>query len=226
VEGLGCGVDGLRKEVTMDKILKKQLAALNYIEPEELGRNIMSTVIGILQKPETVSHLSDKEKNVFLEKHQAGFLAFMYKYFSGSRATVTVCVTELQDFDCVIKGVMEEGDIVYKRVQLKQLANHEKSKNLQAIIDKLKSQYPTSSDLVVAIWINRDINLEFERLDFNGLNIQQLWLFGDSILGELTLDGGSVSELVSGLRWAAVMKDGERTVWPVRFKPMSRLCTH
>jgi hypothetical protein len=208
----------------MDKILERQVSALvngidPYITPEELGRAIMPVVVRILQKPETVSYLSDGEKNWYLQRHQAGFLAYMMKHFACDRSVITVRFLELQDFDCVIREVTDGGAIIYMPVQLKQLANHEKSKNLQVVIDQLKSQYPRSSDLVVAIWINRDINLEFNNLDFRGLYIEQLWFFGDSIIGELTLDGGRVSDLVSGRRLAAVMKDGKRTVSPVRFKP-------
>ena len=210
----------------MDKILERQLSApVNgvdpYISPEEFGEAIMPVVVRILQKPETVSHLSDAQKNWYLQRHQAGFLAYMLKHLAGGRAIIRVRFVEDQDFDCVMRAVMKTGDIVYKRVQLKQLANHEKSKSLQEIIKQLKSHYPTSSDLVVAIWLNRDISnfdLEFEHLDFAGLNIEQLWFFGDSVSGELTLDGGLISNLLSGWRYAARIKNRQRAVCRVQFK--------
>src|ERR1035438_3157099 len=116
----------------------------------------------------------------------------MMKCLAGDRATITVRFVEYQDFDCVIRAVIEGHAPIYKRVQLKQFASHEQSENLQVLIDKLKSKYPTSSDLAVAIWVNRDINLEFENLDFRGLRLDQLWFFGVSTLGDLRLDGGPV----------------------------------
>jgi hypothetical protein len=210
----------------MDKILARQLSALvnsvdPYIDPEELGQAIMPVVVGLFQNAQTVSHLSDAQKNWYLERHQAGLLAYMMKCFADARAIITVRFVEDQDFDCVIRAVIEGYAPIHKRIQLKQLASHEQSKSLQALIDGLKSKYPTSSDLVVAIWINRDTNLEFENLDFRGLKLEQLWFFGVSALGDLTLEGGLVSDLVSGLRWTAIMyNDKRREVRPVKFKPV------
>ena len=83
--------------------------------------------------------------------------------------------------------------MAYKPVQLKQLPSQETNSGatLQGLIDGLKRRHPTSTDLIVGVWINREVNLAFEELDFTGLHIEQLWLFGDAICGELTLDRGS-----------------------------------
>jgi hypothetical protein len=127
----------------MDKILERELDRLTYVDPEELGRVIGPMFLNILHKSEATSHLSSREKNDCQEKYQAALIASLYKYSSRLRATVTVCVTAHlkrfrdEDFDCVIKAEMATGN-VFKRVQLKQLANHEKGKNLQEIIEKLK----------------------------------------------------------------------------------------
>lgn len=204
----------------MNPILKRRLASLNYEDPETILRRLMPTIVGILQKPETVSHLSAKQKNKLLEEHQAAFLAFMMKHIAGCQARVTVCVKELDDFDCTIKGEIG-SDTVYKPVQLKQLPSRQVNREieLQGIINKLKTQYPTSSDLVVAIWINRDIKLDFRLLRFDGLKIEQLWFFGDSVTGNTTLDGGVVADLISGVRWSGLMRNGIPTVRRIRFKP-------
>jgi hypothetical protein len=205
----------------VDPILHRQLASLTYVEPEQLLRSIMPLVIAILQKPQTVTHLAPRQKKEYLEKHQAAFLTFMWKHIAGPLAKVTVCVKEAVDFDCVIKGVMASGETVYKPVQLKQLPSHEVNPNadLQATIDRLKKQYASSTDLVVGIWLNRDINLDFARLDFSGLRIEQLWFFGDSVSGELALDGGVVADLISGVRWSGVMVGGVPAGRLLRFKP-------
>ena len=207
----------------VDPIRHRQLAALTYVEPEELLRRIGPLVVAILQKPETVTHLTPRQKKQHLEQHQAAFLTFMWKHIAGPLAKVTVCVKEADDFDCVIKGVMASGETVYKPVQLKQLPSHavNPSADLQTTIDRLKKKYASSTDLVVGIWINRDINLDFARLDFNGLRIEQLWFFGDSVSGKVTLDGGAVTDLISGGGWSSAMVGGVPTVWPLRFKPKS-----
>jgi hypothetical protein len=205
----------------VDPILYRQLASLTYVEPEELLRSIMPLVVATLQKPETVTHLTPRQKKEYLEKHQAAFLAFMWKHIAAPLAEVTVCVKEAVDFDCVIKGVMASGETVYKPVQLKQLPSHEVNLNadLQTTIDRLKKKYASSTDLVVGIWLNRDINLDFARLDFSGLRIEQLWLFGDSVSGEITLDGGVVADLISRVRWSGVMMGGAPTIRRLRFRP-------
>lgn len=207
----------------MNPILKRQLAALNYQDPEDILRLLMPTVVGILQKPETVAHLSQRQKNHFLEEHQAAFLAFMVKHIAGRHARITVCVEELDDFDCVIKGEIG-NETVYKPVQLKHLPSHEVNDaiELQSFIDKLKIKFSTSSELVLAIWINRDIKLDFRLLRFDGLKIEQLWFFGDAVTGEITLDGGVISDLISGIRWSGLTKGGIPTVRPIRFKPKSK----
>jgi uncharacterized iron-regulated protein len=123
----------------VNPILKRRLASLTYEEPEAMLQRLMPIVVGILQKPETVSHLSAKQKNDSLEEYQAAFLAFMMKHIAGRHAKVTVCVKELDDFDCIIKGEIGD-DIVYKPVQLKQLPNHKVNNavELQEIIDKIR----------------------------------------------------------------------------------------
>lgn len=206
----------------VDPILHRQLASLTYVEPESLLRDIMPLVVAILQKPETVTHLTPRQKKAYLEQHQAAFLTYVWKRIAGPLAEVTVCVMEALDFDCVMKGVMASGETVYKPVQLKQLPSYEVNPkaDLQTTIDRLKKQYATSADLVVGIWINRDVKVDFARLDFSGLRIEQLWLFGDSVSGPITLDGGVVADLISGVRWSGVMVGGVPTVRQFRFKPI------
>jgi len=88
----------------MNAIQKRQLAKLDYIDPEELLRSVMPTMLRLLQQPETMKHLSGQLKKEFFEKHQAGFLAFMMKHIAGSQADVKVCMKEDEDFDCVIRA--------------------------------------------------------------------------------------------------------------------------
>ena len=204
----------------MDPILERRLAALEYVAPEDLLSEIGPSVIGILQNRGSVAHLASHKKGALLEKHQAGFLAFMVKHIAGPCAEVTVCFKEFDDFDCVLRALIGR-ETVYMPVQLKQLPGHEIDLDieLQALVDKLKKQYPVSPDLVVAIWINRNIHLNFAKLSFVGLPIKQLWFFGDSTSAEITLEGGLVSELLGGFYYRGEMKDGRAVVTGRRFKP-------
>lgn len=89
----------------MDAIFQRQVARLNYVDPEELLREIMPTVMAILRHPETVTHLSDREKGAFLQKHQAGFLALLTKrHAEGQSVEVKLAYQEIADFDCVLRS--------------------------------------------------------------------------------------------------------------------------
>jgi len=117
-----------------------------------------------------------------------------------------------------IKGL----ETVYKPVQLKQLPSHPVNNEvtLQAIIGKIKKKYPRSPDLTVCIWINRDTDLDLSQLNFQGLNIAQLWFTGDSQTGETTLEGGPVRDLISGFKWSGIIRNGKAQIpEQVRFRP-------
>jgi hypothetical protein len=205
----------------MDPIFKRQLARLEYMDPEVWLRKIMPTVEGILQRPETVKHLTAREKNAFLQKHQAGFLGLLVKRNTELLdVQISLAFGEIADSDCVLRAVDPIKGTAYKLVQLKQLPSHavNADAHLQALIDRLKGKYHDAANLIVAIWVNRDIKLRFEELDFTGLDIEQLWFFGDAVSGELTLDGGHVAHLISGARWASRLKGFDLQIRRVRFR--------
>ena len=214
----------MRKRI--DPILERRLAALRYSDPETLLHEVLPTIQAILQKPDLAKGISGKERKACLEKYQAAFLGFMMKHSMRSIAVVTVCVQEsnefdkIDDFDCVLKAVIHGGETAYKPVQLKQLPSHEVNARteIQTEIDKLQ-KYGSSPTLVVAFWINRDTKLDLGKLNFDNLKIEQLWFFGDSPRGDITLHGGTMPDLRSGICWAGRMENGKATVKPWRFKP-------
>ena len=208
----------------MNAIQQRQLARFNYINPEELLQSIMPSESGVLQKLEMVRQLKDqKQKQKHLEKYQAAYLALMLKHERISTAKITVCVEEVEeheDFDCVLRSVSKEKGTVYKLVQLKQLPPHEANDNIeiQRIIDKLK-RFAVSPDLLVAIWVNRDVKFNLSELNFEGLGIEQLWFFGDKPSGEITLHGESIANLIAGFFWRRVIKGGITEDERFRFNP-------
>ena len=85
---------------------------------------------------------------------------------------------EKSDYDYI--GAYEhEGAVLRFPIQLKQLVPDRlnPSTTLQNEIDKLK-KYSGSSDLVVAIHINRKVHVKPLDLDVSGLKIKEIWLFG------------------------------------------------
>lgn len=210
----------------MDAILQRKLAGLGeYENPKALLGKILPTVEAILKQTDQAKFLTDRQKKKYLEKYQAAFLAFMVGQSVGSRATVTVCTEEDDDFDCVIKAIEPDGKTVFRPFQLKQLPSHQVNQHveIQTEVDKLKKY---SSDLAVAFWINRDIKIELSQLRLAGLKIQQLWFFGDSQTGEVSLHGGNIRKLMSGLCFVGVMRNGKLRKRLQRFKPCEQIETN
>ena len=214
----------MRKQI--DPILKRRLASLRYSDPETLLQEVLPNIETILQKPDLAKYIPPKQRKDWLEKYQAAFLGFMMKHSMRSIAVVTVCVQEdnefdkRDDFDCVLKAVIQGGETAYKPVQLKQFPSHEVNARaeIQTEINKLQ-KYGSSSTLVVAFWINRDTKLDLGQFNFDHLTIEQLWFFGDSPRGDITLHGGTMPDLCSGICWAGRIENGKPVVRPWRFKP-------
>jgi len=157
----------------VNAIQRRQVRALHYLTPEELGYDIIPVAESIIENREAARHLTGKQRKEYLEKYQAALLAFMFKYGARSIADVTVCVLEDSDFDCILRLIHNGKDAVYKPVQLKQLVNHDQNDHVevQTEINKLK-KYNSSHDLFVSIWVNRDVAFDLSHLDFNGLRIE------------------------------------------------------
>ncbi len=209
----------------MDPILQRRLSKLEFQSPDLILGEILPDVAIILEKSAAGKTLRQRKKNDTLETYQAAFLGFMTRHMAKSLGKVTIAVTghspgmQDEEFDCVIKAELG-GDAVYRCVQLKQLPPIEVAPeiDLQGMINRFKKSFVFSPDLIVAIWINRDMRLEFETLDFSELQIGQLWLFGDSPSGAITLDGGIVADLQAGLRFQGFMQNGCPQMVPVRFR--------
>jgi hypothetical protein len=207
----------------MDPIFRRQLQRLDYVAPEQLLRGGEDLVTAILQGSETVRHLSHRERNTALEKHQAGFLGLLMKRQSESQGVeVEVAYSQIADYDCVVRALGAGREPAYKLIQLKQLPAEEVSPDasLQQIIDAA-GRYQDPENLVLGIWINRNIRLRFEDLDFRGLRVEQVYLFGDAITGELTLDGGQVSDLLLGRRWGCRLHGMVADTELVQFTPLN-----
>ena len=209
------------KSPNVNAILKRQLAGLGeYVDPKALLDEILPTIEQILKQTSQAKLLTDQQRNKYLEKFQAAFLAFMLKQASRNRAEITVCVKESVDFDCVLKAIELDGKIVFRPVQLKELPSHHQFTKIQEEIDKLEKYTP---GLAVAFWINRDIKFDLSELRFYRLKIQQLWFFGDSPTGEVTLHGGNIHQLISGYCIVGIMKDGKLRIRPKKFKPCGQI---
>jgi hypothetical protein len=197
----------------MNAIQKRQLAKLVYVAPEPLLEKNSSIVDEITRGSEAVRHFTGSQKKKYLEEYQAGFLAFMLKHILAKQMTglyveITVHTEEFEDCDCVIKRIVGGNPAEYRLVQLKQLPNHATNNQieLQTIIDGLQNKY---KDRIVAIWVNRDIQIDLSKLKLDGLTVEQLWFFGVSATEGITLHGGHIPDLKSGCWLVGKMVNGK-----------------
>lgn len=106
---------------------------------------------------------------------------FCYGMARVSGATIKFSDTERSDYDYIL-SVAHNGAYSFVPLQMKQLVPESVNSGttLQCEINKLKRKYVVSSDLVVAIHVNRLGFTVIEDLDLSNLKIGELWLFGVS----------------------------------------------
>ncbi len=196
----------------MDAISYRRFASLEYVDPENLLKELLPTIELIQQ-----GAFNGGQRKAIVEKYQAALFAYILGQNNRFRPVISVCIKEDDDFDCVIKAVEPDGHTVFRPVQLKEFSNRNpKGSKIQAEIDKLKKY---SSGLSVVFWVNRDVKIDLSKLDFSDLKIQQLWFMGDSSSGEVTLHGGLIRDLISGLCRAKLLKEGKIQTLKRRFRP-------
>lgn len=207
----------------MDRILERTLKALSYQDPQKLLNEVMPAGKETnKQNFESTRGGSALEKRQS-EEYQAALFASIMKLTADGEMKVSVCVTESADYDCILKLELD-GITRYKQIQLKQLPPSTVNEKvlIQDIIETIKAKYRTSPELGVVMWINRDVSFDFKDLNFEGMGVEQFWIFGVSLLDSITLDGGIIADLVSGIRWTGNIKDGQPSIRSQRFRPATK----
>lgn len=181
------------KVLFVDAILKRQLAARQYVPPAELLKTVR-----------------DASGN-YTEAFQAGFVADMVQQMGGTGARVRVSLGEVQDADAVLMldrpTVSLAGETpAFKLLQLKEFSPR-CSRPFQEFLDELKLKYPKSPDLMLAIHVNQDTPIELGKLDFTGFGVEQVHLFGSDGVNP-TMHGGPVADWIRGVIWEGCLRDG------------------
>lgn len=203
----------------MNAVQRRQLGKLCYVEPDLLLQSVAATVLQVLENHKATRKLTGQQRNVLLEKHHAACLGIVMRQMTNLCAEITVCVKEDEDYDCILKAVEHDsGTVVYRPVQLKMLPSRSvhASIGVQAEIDKLEKYEP---DVMISFWINRDVKIEYHKLRFDKLRIQQLWFIGVLPSGETLLHGGIMQDWKSGRVHAAVIKNGKARLSHFVFNP-------
>lgn len=151
--------------------------------------------------PYKVASLRTHKLKIYLEGRQAALFCHGVSERIGSE--VTFALFEAADFDIVAR--FDAGGVTHLvPVQLKELppSHLNPLEQVQRILDKLATKLTDSSDLVVAIHINRDINdLRPAELRIPQ-NVGQIWLYGAKdrtqeswfLIGDLMTDPNLVTD--------------------------------
>ncbi|GAB3361740.1 hypothetical protein [Lysobacter tyrosinilyticus] len=185
----------------------KEWAKLPYHDPLPIliGLREIALTQPLHELPYKVSALRTRELRPFLEGRQSA----LFSYLVGEAMGVKVRFSPLEksDYDC-ITHFERDGYHHLVPVQLKELVPNDlnPTASLQSLINGL-IKYRDSSDLVVAVHLNRNVTIRLSELSFDGLNISQLWLYGSAAPDQSTwLLVGDL--LDPGARWREIRYPG------------------
>lgn len=127
--------------------------------------------------PYEVASLRTRELKPYGERRQCAMFAYLMGRVTQTFVSVAYC--EASDYDAVMHHRVGD-EVRFVPVQMKELVPSflPYTKDLQGLIDGLSDKYPTSSDLTVAVYLNRDVTFQLQDLDLSRLNLGALWLFG------------------------------------------------
>lgn len=157
----------------------REWKALDYFDPSTILISLREYErSGALQGvPYEVASLRTRELKPYGERRQCAMFAYLMGRVTQTFVSVAYC--ESSDYDAVMQ--YRVGDEVrFVPVQMKELPPSflPYTKDLQGLIDGLADKYPTSSDLTVAVYLNRDVTFRVQDLNLSRLNLGALWLFG------------------------------------------------
>lgn len=121
------------------------------------------------------------EKKPQLEDRQAALFSLAWKEFhKAKKVKYSMVAEESNAADCILEITNEEGKKEYKEIQLKEVVPEEvnKKQTLQALLNKLVKKYFVSSELAIAINMNRDENTDLADISFPEANNITFWIYG------------------------------------------------
>lgn len=163
----------------MNNIELRQWQQLDYHDPEFVLKRLRE--IELNHQDYDIDPKIRNLRTNRLKPEREGRQAALFCYGMGVliKRTIWFSPFEADDYDFV--ALWKDGDRNhFSPIQLKELVPEQT--NINADINKLisnLSQYDSPS-LTVAIYLNRNVRVEFEKINCEGLNISELWLFGSN----------------------------------------------
>lgn len=160
----------------MNDIWTKNWIKLNYKSPknwlmelDKLEKEVVPRVV------RTRPRLLNKWAN---EARQAGIFSYGMELLVGK--TIGFAMNDVENSEVDFVAIFSEGDTAnFVPIQLKEWVpeNVNPNQSLEHIYSKLRS-YSNQTDLTIAIYVCRDVNLKFEEIKLLGTQFAGVWIFG------------------------------------------------
>lgn len=164
----------------MDSITLNHLSKLKYKDPRQWLiklSDIERNYSPLIPDPKLRALRTQKMKWVRESREAALFCYGMSKVIGHE---ISFALKEESDFDCVARWV--EGEIEnYTLIQLKELVpeKYNSEANINQLIKDTTIKYQSSKELHVAIFVNRNLRIEFEKLEIPPTTLGGIWLYGN-----------------------------------------------
>lgn len=162
--------------MTADRV--RALAALEYGDPRRYLISLakLQPIIAASGQDRSVRTLRTNELKIHRERRQAA----LFCCFMADRMNTEVLFTrvEAQDYDFVARWEIGGAGVRYAPTQLKEVvpAYLNPQASVEAVIASL-SKYADSSDLSIAIHLNKDCDFNPRSLRIPTLSLASLWIF-------------------------------------------------
>jgi hypothetical protein len=199
---------------TIDKLALRQFGALKFQRPSDVLREALPDIGGLIRK-DSATPLTRQPKAIREIYHAALIGVTLEKMCEnlGHPGKVWLAMKEAEDYDCILKADIPNEELnekmAFVKLQLKTLPDVATAPDasLEGILNKAKVKYKRGHDLALGIHIQRDLVIDYARLDLKGLEIQQLWISGHPREGITTVSGGMLEDLRRGWLQTATLSD-------------------
>ncbi|MBN2654198.1 MAG: hypothetical protein JXR79_03675 [Nitrospirae bacterium] len=163
----------------METIELNKWGKYQYYDFEEILKEYrkLEDLAGYSDLDDTAKTLRRNKQKLYREGREAALFSYgLSQAVVGEKIYFANC----EDVDYDFVTYFKRDDVLhYTPVQLKEVVSEKlnSKSNLNETISKL-AKYSSSSNLVVAIHLNKEIRLEFNAIEVQKLNIAQLWIFG------------------------------------------------
>jgi hypothetical protein len=161
-----------------DAIRLNEWRKLKYADPAEDLRRLRQLEISLAGKTVEPAVLALRTNLLKPDAQRRQAALFTYGVSEALGLKMYYAPVESSDYDFVTLTETPDAG-VFTPVQLKELVPEDLNPvaSLNNLLDGL-TKYSSSRDLVVAVYLNRRVRLEFEQLRVPALSVAEVWLYG------------------------------------------------